>query len=470
MITKRNLIIVLCHGLRSDALGDSRAWPLSTPNLQKLWERGLRLTATCACPADVGGLVSLFTGLHARQHGYVDQVRSGGAIDEFIGLTGLLAGGWPGRLAEAGYHVAGVGWIGLIEPWLHEASFIDSVEALSSPRCRYLEAMREKGYDAAILQQRRQRLRVGPFEPDRLILDTAEDIDGFTWLEARRMLDRMPPDRPWALTVVTSGPGNDLPPPTLYDYVVAPEGLNRGFTPADLSRIDTLAELDYPRAMLQRMDGQQVGRIRADYLGRVCLLDQMVGQLMGQLQDRPDAQRTWVLLASDRGQLLGEHGAVGHRSFLSGGVEVPVIVAPPWSRVGVSQVGVRPGAELVSTVDVAATIGALGGCDLPKASTGWSLVPLLAGEAVHPPRSAGVISEYGQRLMVRAERYKAVFDVETMRVTTLFDLQKDPDERINLAGSAVAQNVTDAMRWRLGEALMPLRAAKPSALPQPVKK
>jgi arylsulfatase A-like enzyme len=464
MDLKRNLVIVLCHGLRSDALADSRAWPLSTPSLQKLSERGVRLNATSACPADVGGLVSLLTGLHARQHGYVDQVAQAEVISELTSPHGVLAQGWPAQLAESGYHVAGVGLVGLIEPWLHEVSYIDSVESLESAKCRYLGAMREKGYEPAILQQRRQRLRSGPFEPDRLIIDTAEDIDGFIWLEARQMLDRLPEDKPWALIVVTSGPGNDLPPPTLYDYVVATEALERGFTIPDFNTLDLLAELDYPRSMFQRLEPHQIGRIRADYLGRTCLLDQMISQLMGQLEDRGDGERTWVVLTSDRGQVLGEHGVIGHRSFLAGAVGVPVIISPPakmfaaWKALRKTQLSTSH----IDTVDVAATIAALAGCDMPKASVGKSFLSLFAGEPIEHANRPGVLSEFANRLMIRTDTFKAVFDTGAFSMTALYDVKKDPDERHNLARTTRSQDVPAVIRFKLGEMLMPLRSPVPT--------
>src|SRR5262245_5262655 len=109
MSSRRNLIIVLAHGLRADALGDAQVWPLRTPNLEKLTERGASLIATSACTADPGGAVSFFTGLHARQHGYVDQM-AGLAVCE----------GWPLQLDEAGYHLVGVGCVEAIAPWLRE--------------------------------------------------------------------------------------------------------------------------------------------------------------------------------------------------------------------------------------------------------------------------------------------------------------------------------------------------------------
>lgn len=444
MSSKRNLVIVLTHGLRSDALGDSHAWPLRTPALEKLAARGAAMVASCACPADPGGMVSLLTGLHARQHGYVDQMHGPPACE-----------GWPALLDDAGYHVAGVGCISAVAPWLSEAVYVADLEPHDSAPCRYLAAMRDKGNFEAIQQQRKQRLRVGPFEPDRLFLEPDDDIDGFIAVEARKMLELLPTDKPWVLLVIFSGPGNDLPPPALYDGVADREALQQGFVPADFTQVNTLAELDYPRVMIQRLEPEKVGQIRADYFGRVSLLDHGIGRLVATLEGRPDASRTWTLIASDRGQLLGEQGLIGHRSFLAGAVEVPIVIAPPppfsAPREPYSQ-------GLLSTVDVAATIAALAGCDLPRAAVGRSLLPALAGEPISPPLHGGAISEFGKRLMLETERYKVVFDAEAHRAIGLYDLLNDVIERENQVNTPVGRNLLDALRWRLGDALLSLRA------------
>src|SRR5690606_4302097 len=114
---------------------------------------------------------------------------------------------------------------------------------------------------------------------------------------------------------------------------------------------------------------------------------------------------------------------------------------------------------LVSNVDVAATIATLGGGDLPAAMPGRSLLPLLAGEPLPETRPhTGCLSEFGHRLMLETERYKIIFNTESHRILGLFDLLNDPDENNNLLKSMAGRNLTDALRWRLGDALMPLRA------------
>ena len=439
MAIGRNLLIVLTHGMRSDVLSDSKVWPLVTHNFEKLAARGLRLIASSACTADDGGMVSLLTGLHARQHGYTDSqhVRQ--------------CDGWLAELKQAGYHTAGVGCLHPVARWLDKEVLVDPVDVVESDRCAYFAAMRAKHQLPAVQLQRRSRLRSGPFEPDRLLLEPDDDIDGFIGLQAYHMIDRMPTDKPWALVVCFSGPGNDLPPPSLYDQVVELDQVTHSFIPADLTAIDALCELDYPRVMLQRLDKHRVAQIRCDYLGRVSLIDFCLGRLLGRVRDRSDASKTWTVTSSDRGQLLGEHGLVGHRSFLSPAIEVPVIVAPPTPVKELTTEG------LLSSVDVAATILDLAGCDVDSHLAGRSLLPMFRGETFASPSSEACLCEFGQRLMLETKRYKTVFDTNSLGAIGLYDLLNDPYERDNLIDSPVGRNLLDSLRWRLGDVLMPLR-------------
>lgn len=468
MAPVRNLVIVLAHGLRSDAIGDDRSWPLHTPALERLGAAGVRLAASSASPTDAGGLTSLLTGLHARQHGVLGQ--NGAAPPR-------LEQALPRWLREAGYTVAGVGCVGPVAHWLDESVVVAPPGEVEPKGCAYFERMSQRGLADALVEQRANRLRGGPFEPTRLLIEPEDDIDGFIGREATRLAKRLPADRPWALLVMFSGPGNDLPPPTLYESVVEASALQSGFVPADLRALDALAEPAYPRAMLQRLEPATVGRLRADYLGRVSLLDFCVNRLARTVAARDDASTTWTVVTSQRGHLLGEHGLVGPRSFLAGALEVPVIVAPPENAAVGTAARLEEG--LVSTVDVAATLADLAGCDVPVPMPGRSLLPMLAMDA--PPRSAsrqgdgarheadaeallprpagGNLSEFGDRLMLETERFKVVYDRATRDCRGLFDLLHDPEERSNLLETPRGRNLIDALRWRVADALMPLCAA-----------
>jgi len=450
MNPKRNLLIVLAHGLRSDALSDEREWPLPTPHMVDLAKRGLRLVLTSASPVDPGGMASVLTGLHARQHGRLTD-------DE---EERPLRDGLPLWLADAGYHTVGVGECGQMASLLDEAFITEGVATPepASNRCWYTAAARSRGHVPALAQQRRQRLRSGPLAPDRLMLEPDEDIDGFIAAQACEAIGRMPSDKPWAMFVVFSGPGNDLPPPMYYDGLIDTAELSRGFVPVKLDEVDALAEPELPRSMLQRIEPHQIARIRADYLGRVSLIDHGVGQLEEALSQRDDAGRTWTVLSADRGQLLGEHGLIGHRSFIAPAIEVPLIIAPP-DAPGVSPPKEKFQEGLFSATDIAPTIAALAGADRPEALAGRSVLPIFNGEPVILASRAN-LSEFHERILIETERYKAVFRTTDGRCLGLFDMIHDTNEMKNLAANKAFTDVVEAMRRRMADALLPVRAMK----------
>lgn len=463
MSVQRNLIVILARGLRSDALQDERAWPLQTPRLQALADRGLRLVATSASPADPGGRASLLTGLHARQHGLLYDRDATQPTRPRPGRTEPsrpLEDGLPQRLRAAGYHLVGVGQVESFRAALHQAVVVAELDQLNPPRCDYFRAMQDAGLAPALIEQRKQRLRTGPFEPiaaGRLLLDVEQDPDGFIGAAAVRALKDMPTDRPWALFVVFTGPGNDLPPPTIYSEMIPHKRLEGGFVPAELTALDALAEPAYPRVMLQRLEPHMVTRLRADYLGRVAMLDHHAGKLADMLTNRADRSRTWTCVTSDHGHLLGEHGLIGRRSFFFGAVQTPIILTPPPFDDRYTAVEMEQG--LYSTVDVAPTLAALAGCDMAHETAGRSLLPLLQGGAVLPQFPGdSALSEFNDRLMLETEQHKIVFHRTTRQCLGLYDLLTDPDERVNLLGKPRGSNVLDALRWRLAEALLPLRA------------
>lgn len=440
MSFRRNLIIVVGHGLRSDALSDAEVWPIHTPNLDKLCQRSLRLIGTAASPADPSSVMSLITGLHTRQHGISP-----------ADLSQTRCDGFPALLKDAGYHVTGVGCVAPFAQHLDVTIPVAHLEETDPDKCAYLNTAAQRGCLKPILAQRQQRAMHGPFTTEQQALEPDQDIDNFIAQQAQIALKNMPTHQPWALIVFFSGPGNNLPAPRMYDDLADIDHLGSDFVPADFNRINQLAELDYPRVALQRLTRKKVGQIRRDYLGRVSLIDHGIGRMLKTLAQRDDNHRTWSLITSDRGCLLGEQGLIGNRSFLAPALEVPIIITPPTPA--------RPRAadDLVSTVDVAATIAALAGCDVPENTPGRSLLPLIMGDDLPQPFT-GLISEFAKRLLLETERYKVVFDTEHRQAMGLFDLLNDPHETQNLLSSPVSTNLLDALRWRLADTLMPLCA------------
>ncbi len=444
----RNLVIVLTGGMRADVFGHTGVWPLLTPHLDEMMEGGLSTVSVAPSTATAPALMSLYSGLHPRQHGLLNETHELPHVD-----------GWAQRLHEAGYYMVGVGRVGPIRHYLDEARPVAEIGAPNDAECDYLQFVRKQGVEWRVQLQKKERERRGPFSLEEPLDEPSQDVDGYIAGLASTILQRMPTDQSWAMVVAFTGPGNDLPAPMPYLDVMETDTLDRNVMPIDFADADNLGELDYPRSLLQGLTPKDVARVRQHYLARVSLVDCGVGMLRDAIDRNGHAHRTWMLLASDHGKLLGEHGLIGHRSILAPAMYTPMLIMPPEGK--------RPTPDqrdpahvpdtLVSNVDLAATICAIAQTDTPAGCVGQSLLPGLAGHEVGHPTA---LCEFGHRLVFETLQHKVAFDVESLAPRALFDLVKDPAEKRNLLESLGAGNALDTLRWQLAEALMPLRPVR----------
>lgn len=130
-------------------------------------------------------------------------------------------------------------------------------------------------------------------------------------------------------------------------------------------------------------DPVAIARLRELYDATVHAADRLVGDIVLALEASGRLDRTILLIVSDHGEELFEHGRFGHGpSLAEEAIHVPLIVRGP---------GIKAArfAEVVSTVDLAPTLRDLLG--MPKrAGDGRSLAGLLRGERLPP---VGAISQ-----------------------------------------------------------------------------
>lgn len=438
------MLVILCRGLRVDAFGDAGVWPIVTPHLDNLVDHGLAFNAVAASPGAGPAWVSLLSGLHVRQHGLVDDAGRSPRIN-----------GWLAPLREGGYHTVGVGELGWVARQLDEMRMVGPITQTRGGSCEYLRFATKVGLSLPVQAQRQHRMRQGPFGMGRGLEEPTHDVDGFIGSAAVSMIERLPRNKPWCMTIGLTGPGNDLPAPQLYEHVLEPDRLTRPFTPVDMRSVEQLAWFDYPRHLLQGVDPSEAARIRQHYLARVCMLDAMVGMLRDAIDRHGHAANTWIVLAGDRGCLLGEHGLYGGTSFVTGQANTPLWLLRPTGMNRTDPSAQQADDLLISTVDLAPTLCAIGQTDAPAEWPGRSLLPAAAGEAVGSPVT---ISEYRRRIMLETMRHKVAFDLDEQAPRLLFDLVTDQQEKRNLIESPAAANVLDRLRVQLSEALLPLRA------------
>ena len=113
--------------------------------------------------------------------------------------------------------------------------------------------------------------------------------------------------------------------------------------------------------------------LRAVYMGLVAELDHHFGRIISHLKSRGQYEHTLIVVTSDHGELLGDHGCWGKMNYLDAAFRVPLMVRVP---------GARPARVDLPTesVDVMPTILDWLGQDCPDTVDGHSLMPLARGE------------------------------------------------------------------------------------------
>jgi arylsulfatase A-like enzyme len=135
---------------------------------------------------------------------------------------------------------------------------------------------------------------------------------------------------------------------------------------------------DYAPLDPERDDEEAVAHIRRCYAGTLTMVDEYLGLLLDKLDEHDLWDEVTVILTTDHGHLLGEHGywAKNYMFVYEELAHIPLFVA----GAGVPQ-GRRRG--LTCTLDLMPTLLELHGAAVPEVVRGRSLLPLLAEDGDH---------------------------------------------------------------------------------------
>ena len=204
----------------------------------------------------------------------------------------------------------------------------------------------------------------------------------------------------------------------------------------DMPRVSALPfeELDHASRALffahgrhrHRVTQDDLRRARHGYYAMISFLDDKVGEILQALDASGQAENTVVIFCADHGEMLGERGMWFKQSFFEWSARVPLTVAMPGGTP-------RRVADCVSLVDLLPTLVEIGGGAVHLPCDGESLVPALSGRKT---RDLAISDYYGigpcvPYRMVRQGRYKLIYTHGAPDL--LYDLEVDPDERVNLA-------------------------------------
>ena len=174
-------------------------------------------------------------------------------------------------------------------------------------------------------------------------------------------------------------------------------------------------------------------RMRALYAAEVTMTDRWLGVFLDRLADLHLERDTVVMLVSDHGFYVGDHGLSGKSStyLYPELIHVPLIVVDPERR----RAGERS-EYFASTHDVGPTLLAMAGVRAPQETEGTDLSPLLGSG--RPTERTHAWGGYGNSFFARDDRW-ALFGANAGGGLHLYDTPQDPRETRNVAAAHPGQ-------------------------------
>jgi arylsulfatase A-like enzyme len=271
-----------------------------------------------------------------------------------------------------------------------------------------------------------------------------------------------------------------------------PEPYASMYTDEDPTDPDLVTWPEYAPVAEQGMDERDMDFVRSQFAGKTTMVDRWFGRVLDVL-DRTDGwEDTVVVVTTDHGELLGEHGYVmkNYMPVYDEIANTPLFVWHP--EADLDRVD-----ALTSAVDVYATLLEAAGAEIPAHTHGRSLLPLLRGERedhreyalygyfgadgcvtdgrytyFHPGDPEAEVDIYSTMQMRGKQgaaavdsiphaadavwRYPAGTGSRQVDEPTLYDTETDPGQTENLASEASEQ--AERMRGLLTEGLRELGA------------
>jgi arylsulfatase A-like enzyme len=437
-----NVILVIVDSLRADTVYE-RA--VRTPNIDALAQQGVRFTevfpeAMPTVPARNSILSGRRTFPFRGWHDYRGLLASPGwsplrHVDRSLTAVLRRAGWWTAFVTDNPFLGFSVPYAPLrrsVNRFLRTGGQIGGSRPISSVPGDVLRHW----LHPAISPEERER--VGLYLANsRYWRDESQSFAARVMTDAVRMLEAGASRRPFALVVDTYEPHEPWTPPPRYADMY---GGWRGREPSmpRYGRIDNW--------LSPGQQGPVVRRLRELYAGEVTMTDRWLGVLLDRLHDLNIERETLIVLVSDHGILLGEHGWTGKVStaLYPALTRVPLIVVDPRRR----KAG-HSSDWFATTHDIAPTILSMLGVEAPEAMDGVDLSRVFRGRPL--PKRPYAFGGYGNAFYIRSDRW-AMWARNTATSFHLFDLRRDPGQTTNVADRHpdVVSHLYGVLRSRAG--------------------
>lgn len=421
--------------------------PCHTPTLDGLIAEGTHFETTyCQMPLCSPSRISMLCGRHSHRCGawgnnailppelptFATQLGAHGYATCNVGKMHL-----GGSRQLAGFQHRPYGDFG--GPCAHQ---FDPLDLFDSEGLKPGMDMRSRTADAGLSQI-----------PESLLQEQMVARESIAWLREQRHARA---EQPWLLYASFSRPHFPLTAPRRFFERYFPQGV----TPPRIRRTGDSAEHPMTLGAIKgfrtdEIDEAEMLKARAAYFASVDFLDEMLGDFLAILERDGLLDNTIIIYTSDHGELCGEHGLFWKNTWHEASARVPLIVSTPAQRNGTQ--AAQEIATPTSLADLFPTLCGLAQAEIPDGLDGIDLSDVVRGApCAELAARAGIITEsvaprWGEGTefrMLRNARYKYVAfrDCEDLA----FDLEKDPDEQVNLLKNAEGEVATELGELRRG--------------------
>ncbi|MBP2000069.1 arylsulfatase A-like enzyme [Paenibacillus shirakamiensis] len=443
MTKQPNILFILADDLGMWALGAAGNHEVLTPNMDKLAEDGVWCdNFYCTSPVCSPARASILSGKIPSQHGVHDWIRSGNmnkeklepafkdhplfkeehkAIDYLEGQTT-----YPQLLAEAGYVCALSGKWHLGNSLKPHQGFTHWY-TIARGGCHYMQPDIVENGNVDFKEE---------YVTNLITENAIHCINEFSQ-----------GDRPFYLSVHYTAPHSP------WDRSDHPE---KYISMYDNCLFHSVPELPIHPNQIPTApygEGERRKELLRGYYASITAMDDGIGQLMAELEEKDMRKNTLIIVMSDNGMNMGHHGVWGKGNgtfplnMFDTSIKVPAIFSYP---------GVIPSGticeELISQYDIFPTLLEYAGIHYPNEERlpGKSFAGLLRGEADCFRDDVVIFDEYGPVRMIRTKEWKYVHRYP-YGPHELYHLKDDPDEEINKIDDTDCEVIVDNLRNRLGE-------------------
>lgn len=469
---KPNIIFILADDQRDNTFGAMGHPFIKTPHIDKLINNGVRFSNTyIAEPVCSPSRVSLFTGMHERMHGvgfsssyqlteaqwkntYPAILRENGYYTGFIGKFGLEFYTFRGGAGKKfDYWHGHDGWTKFF-PKDHEgestAPYHEAEEDIITP----IMGEEIEGFLSSVVTDKPFCLSVSLNVPHGS-QTTSMYMDYEDWhkmsrpanenpkLKGHPIYDTLYRKTSFAIPVETAGDAYQFIPKNILDQ---DEGRNRTY------------DYDYNR--------ETTWEHHVRYYQTITGIDQLMGEMMKTLEEKGLAENTIIIYASDHGLLMGEYGMGGKSLLYDLTSKIPCFIYDP--RLPEPLRG-REVDKLVSSLDIPVTILDYASLKSPNDMRGMSLLPLIKRDEENWRQEIFLESLFTRRdnpfcegIRMDNWKYIRMYDGVSPYLETdidfkgrkpvfeqLFNLEKDPEEKINLVAQYEGTELLDELRSKV---------------------